>query len=231
MAVSSTVRVSTPSVGRPIAPSVHSGAHDTRPRVGFRPTRPQHEAGMRIEPPPSLPCASETMPDATAAPLPPDDPPGVRDVSHGLRVGPKRSGSVTGRIPSSGVLVLPTMIAPAARSFRTVALSCDGTQSPIASMPWVVRIPSVKAIRSLIAIGTPASGRSSPGLIASASASARSATVVTNALSSSFSVVDRVQRLLHQLTRADLAAADQLGLLGGRAREIVRGHVRRDPNA
>lgn len=27
----------------------------TRPRVGFRPTTPQREAGMRMEPPVSLP--------------------------------------------------------------------------------------------------------------------------------------------------------------------------------
>jgi hypothetical protein len=72
------------------------------------------------------------------------------------------------------------------RSFRTVALSIDGTQSPMAAMPLVVRMPSVSAIRSFTAIGTPASGRSSPGCTASASASARSATVVTNAFSSSF---------------------------------------------
>lgn len=57
-------------------------------RVGLNPTRPQLEAGMRIEPPPSLPWAPGTMPAATAAPEPPDEPPGVREVSHGLRVGP-----------------------------------------------------------------------------------------------------------------------------------------------
>jgi hypothetical protein len=58
------------------------------------------------------------MPEATAAALPPDDPPHVRPGSQGLRVGPKRSGSVTGRMPSSGVLVLPTMIAPESRTLR-----------------------------------------------------------------------------------------------------------------
>src|SRR4051794_7535110 len=186
-AVSRTLRVRTPSVARPMAPSVHCGAQDTRPRVGLRPTRPQQDAGMRIDPPPSLPCASDTMPEATAAPLPPEEPPGVWPVSYGLRHGPKRAGSVTGGMPSSGVFVLPTTIAPAARSLRTVALSTVGTKSPIAAMPLVVRMPSVQAIRSLIAIGTPASGRSSPCWTASASASARSAASVTKAFSSSFS--------------------------------------------
>ena len=38
-----------------------------RARVGLRPKSPQHEAGMRIDPPPSLPCAIGTIPLATAA--------------------------------------------------------------------------------------------------------------------------------------------------------------------
>ena len=50
----------------------------------------------------------------------------------------------------------------------------------------VVRTPSVSATRSLIAIGTPASGRSSPRCTASASARARSSHSVTNAFSSPF---------------------------------------------
>src|SRR6185312_693119 len=111
-ALSRTVRVSTPSVAKPDTSSARCGPQDTRPREGFSPTSPRHDAGMRIEPPPSLPCAIDTMPAATPAALPPDEPPGVREVSHGLRAGPKRAGSLTGRIPSSGRLVLPTTIAP-----------------------------------------------------------------------------------------------------------------------
>ena len=52
---------------------------------GFKPTSPHHAAGMRMEPPPSEPCAIAHKPAASAAPAPPDDPPGVRSVSHGLR--------------------------------------------------------------------------------------------------------------------------------------------------
>ena len=59
-----------------------------RCRVGFSPTRPLLEAGMRIEPPPSLAWAIGTMPAATAAPEPPLEPPAERDVSQGLRVAP-----------------------------------------------------------------------------------------------------------------------------------------------
>ena len=57
-----TVRVSTPSTPKP-ANSASSAPSGTRKRVGLRPTRPQQEAGMRIEPPASLPWASATMPD------------------------------------------------------------------------------------------------------------------------------------------------------------------------
>ena len=46
-----------------------------RPRVGLRPISPQIDAGMRIDPPPSLPCAIGTTPAATKAADPPDDPP------------------------------------------------------------------------------------------------------------------------------------------------------------
>ncbi len=48
---------------------------------------------MRIDPPPSPPVASVTRPPATAAALPPDEPPGVRDGSHGLPVAPWSSGA------------------------------------------------------------------------------------------------------------------------------------------
>ena len=50
----------------------------TSPRPGFSPTRPQAAAGMRTEPPPSLPGAKGTSPAATAAALPPEEPPELR---------------------------------------------------------------------------------------------------------------------------------------------------------
>src|SRR3954454_3716324 len=149
-AVSETVRLTQPSIAMPPTISVRSGASDTRPRLGFRPTSPQQEAGILIEPPPSLACAIGTMPAAVAEALPPEEPPGVRDVSHGLRQGPWRSGSETGRIPNSGRFVLPTTIAPAARRRRTGAVWWSGTQSAIEADPKVVRTPSVTATRSLI---------------------------------------------------------------------------------
>ena len=98
----------------------------TRPRDGLSPNSPHAADGMRIDPPPSLPCAIGTMPDATAAAEPPLDPPGERDRSCGLRVGPWNSGSVEPFFPSSGVLVMPSTITPAARARATARLSAVG---------------------------------------------------------------------------------------------------------
>ena len=97
----------------------------TRPGPGSTscPTSPQHAAGIRIEPPPSDPVAHGTIPEATAAAEPPEDPPGVRLGSHGLRVMPLASVAVQGKIVSSGTLVIPIGIAPAARRRRTASAS------------------------------------------------------------------------------------------------------------
>src|ERR1700743_2082283 len=92
----------------------------SRPRVGFIPTRPQQDAGIRIDPPPSLACAIGTTPDATSAPAPPDDPPVEWLRFHGLRVGPNASGSVVPVIPSSGVALLPIGITPSRSNAITV---------------------------------------------------------------------------------------------------------------
>ena len=61
-----------------------SGPSEIRWRVGLSPTRPHSDAGIRIEPPPSLACATGTIPEATAAADPPLDPPVEREMSHGL---------------------------------------------------------------------------------------------------------------------------------------------------
>src|SRR5450432_2004051 len=105
----------------PAQPSPTSGPWLTRPRVGLSPTSPHSLAGMRIDPPPSLACATATMPLATAAADPPLEPPVVREVSHGFRVTPYASGSVVGTSPSSGVFVRPTQMKPASRYFRASA--------------------------------------------------------------------------------------------------------------
>src|SRR5262249_1408760 len=82
---------------------------DTRPCVPFMAKAPQNDAGRMIEPLVCVPMASGTMPAATAAAEPDDEPPGVRSGSCGLRVLPgwKYANSV--------VTVLPMITAPADR--------------------------------------------------------------------------------------------------------------------
>ena len=60
------------------------------------PKIPVRDAGMRIDPPPSLPSASGNMPAATATAEPALDPPGVSAGFHGLRVVGKRLLCPTG---------------------------------------------------------------------------------------------------------------------------------------
>lgn len=60
---------------------------DTRPYVGLSPTTPQKCAGCRMLPPVSEPREALHWRAATAAAEPPEEPPGTRLVSHGLRVG------------------------------------------------------------------------------------------------------------------------------------------------
>ena len=95
--------------------SIQSGAAIVRstPWVGLIPTRPQNAAGIRIEPPPSVAVAIGTMPEATAAALPPLDPPGEYSRRHGLPVVPKTRFSVYPSVANSGRFVLPTITAPA----------------------------------------------------------------------------------------------------------------------
>ena len=65
----------------------------------------------------------ETMPDATAAADPPDEPPGTRSGAIGFFVGPYALCSVDDPIANSSMFVLPNGIAPAARSFFTTVAS------------------------------------------------------------------------------------------------------------
>ena len=60
----------------------------TRPKLAFIPTRPVNEAGIRVDPPPSLAVENGTSPAETAAAEPPLEPPGVTAGFQGLRVTP-----------------------------------------------------------------------------------------------------------------------------------------------
>src|SRR6516162_1978640 len=68
-----------------------------------------------MEPPPSLPVAMGRRPPATAAAVPPDDPPGVRSGFQGFRVVPCSTVDVQLMPPNSGAVVCAARIAPVAR--------------------------------------------------------------------------------------------------------------------
>src|SRR3989344_8570601 len=77
---------------------------------------PQCDAGWRIEPPVSDPRDASAMPPATAAAEPPDEPPGTREVSTGLRVTPNAEFSVEDPMANSSMFVRPRNTAPSSFS-------------------------------------------------------------------------------------------------------------------
>src|SRR5271165_2091788 len=95
-----------------------AGQPGTRPGDGRSPTTLQKLAGLRRDPPRSLPSARHTSRAASAAAAPPLLPPALRPGSYGLRVAPNRAFTVCEPAPNSGVLVLPRLIAPA-RAIRS----------------------------------------------------------------------------------------------------------------
>jgi hypothetical protein len=66
---------------------------------------PHQFDGTRMDPAMSLPNSSAVKPAASAAAGPPDDPPALRAVSHGLLVVPKIVLNVCQSPASVGVLV------------------------------------------------------------------------------------------------------------------------------
>src|SRR5579875_540351 len=114
----------------------------TRPYVGLKPTHPDSAAGMRTLPQVSVPNEPAQLPATTDAPDPPDEPPGIRVWSCGLRVGPKCALFVVPPQANSCVACLPSRTAPAARSRAATVLS------PPAGVPANVGEPAV--------VGTPA---------------------------------------------------------------------------
>ena len=97
-----------------------------RPVDGRKPTTPQNEAGTVMEAPVSVPMLNGTIPSATAAALPPLDPPAVLVGSSGLRTGPKCALLLVIPKASSCMFVLPSSTAPASRSTLTIPASIGG---------------------------------------------------------------------------------------------------------
>ena len=119
-------------------------------------------AGIRTDPPPSVPMDRGPIPAATAAPAPPEEPPGVRSVFQGFRVIPLSGESVTPLNPYSGLELEAKITVPASRNRETVvASSVCGVLS--VSLLAMVRGQPFTRISSLIETGTPSMGdRGSP---------------------------------------------------------------------
>src|SRR5690606_18971169 len=131
-----------------------------RPKVGLSATVPVNEAGIRTDPPPSVPTDQVPIPSPTAAAAPPLEPPAVSSAPHGLPVAPWRSESVTPFQANSGVVFLPRNTAPAARSRATAGASTShGPASSIRALPRSVGQPLVSRM-SLMDMGMPSTGLS-----------------------------------------------------------------------
>ena len=90
----------------------------------------------------SVAWPSGTMPLATAAAEPPEEPPGVSVRSRGLSVWPCSELRVNQRSENAGVLVRPTTTAPAAFRLATTGLSIVAMRSFCKRTPLVVANPA-----------------------------------------------------------------------------------------
>src|SRR5438874_11561341 len=89
----------------------------------------------------SVPCAIGRMPAATAAPAPPDEPPGVMAGSRGFLVSPWIRLVVNQRYEYAGQLVRPRMTAPALRKLSITGLLVAAITSRCSLRPLVVANP------------------------------------------------------------------------------------------
>ena len=187
------VRVSGPStdsVGQPRKP----GILGTSPNVGLWPTTPQNAAGIRIEPPPSVPSAIGVAPYATDAPAPPREPPGVRSRR------PRVAGQARRRrCRCSRGSRTPGCWSCRRRPRRPPAAGPPGRRRRRGRSPRAPRDPLVAGapasqMWSLTDTGTPSSGRSvasrPPVGVPGARRAPRSASTTVNALTSPSYAVD-----------------------------------------
>src|SRR6516162_10493826 len=160
---SSTAATSAPSgptVSRDGA-SGYTPSTGTRSQVVFRPAIPQQAAGIRTDPPVSVPRAASVSPVATATAEPLDDPPGSRRGSAGFGGVPDQGFTPLADQHSSVRLVLPTIRAPArlvaatTAASRAAGLACSATTW----QPAVVGSPST-SMQSLTASRGPSPGAS-----------------------------------------------------------------------
>ena len=125
-ATSSTVRAIGPTVSK-VGQSGNTPSSGMRPQLGFRPTSPQQAAGRRIEQPVSVARPRSQRPAASAAALPPDEPPVVRPGCAGFCTVPYQGFWLVTPHANSCRFALPTMTAPAATRRSTAGALRAGT--------------------------------------------------------------------------------------------------------
>jgi len=170
------------------------------------------------------------MPTASAATPPPEDPPEVRPIFHGLCVAPNSFESVTPFQPYSGEVVLPSSTVPASRRrCATGESTFHGPASSVAALPMRVGMPLVSTM-SLMVIGTPSmSLRRLPPFFqrfseARAARSALSGSRCWKALSCGLSAFDADDRRLGRLDGRGLARLEELTQLVGRHHREIGSH-------
>src|SRR6185503_21331081 len=139
-----------------------------------------------MDPPVSVPVAAGTSLAATAAAEPPDEPPGTRRLSQGLRAGPKCELSVDEPMANSSMLHLPTSTVPARSSCATTCASYGLVYFSSMREPQVVRMVRVHRM-SLCAIGMPVSGPAAPRAHKASACFARSSACDGSTLMKAFS--------------------------------------------
>jgi hypothetical protein len=115
-----------------------SGKHPssgTTPKLGLNPTMPQQAAGIRIEPPESVPSAASASPTASAAAEPPLEPPAIRPGASGFGTVPKCGLIEVTPNANSCRFVFPTFAYPAASTLRTASAVVSGTCSAKTAEP------------------------------------------------------------------------------------------------
>src|ERR1700716_3638708 len=117
----------------------------TRPRVGLIPTMPFTADGHTIEPSVSVPIPIAHMFAETADPVPELEPHGFRSRTYGFLACPPRplqplDECVERKFAHSLRFVLPSRIAPAARSLAAVVASLSAIDPASAYDPAVVVI-------------------------------------------------------------------------------------------
>ena len=118
---------------------------------------PHMEAGLRTEPPVSVPSAAGTMPAASATPEPLEEPPGKWLPPHGFTAGGQGRSNDGPPMANSCVASLPIRMPPAALSRAVTGASAAATLS-ISTLECAVVGRPAASMMSLRAKGTPCSG-------------------------------------------------------------------------